>query len=73
MSELQDSVGEYDPQIPHYSSTYNTDLPKRDPGASDYLRVSIQPWAAVHMKKDTLLGTLTFQISFQGKLGIEPP
>ena len=36
--ERSDNVGEVDPQIPHYSNTYNTDSPKRDPGASDYPR-----------------------------------
>ena len=30
-------------------------------------RVRIWPWAVVHMKKATLLGTLTFQMPFQGK------
>ena len=36
-------------------------------------KVSIWPWVAVHMKKATLLGTLAFQIPFQGKLEREVP
>ena len=31
-------------------------------------KVRIWPWAAVHIKNATLLGTLTFQMPFQGKM-----
>ena len=46
---------------------------KERPRSIRLSKVSIWPWAAIHMKKATLLGFLIFQIPFQGKLGIEPP
>ena len=41
---------------------------KGQPRSIRLSKVRIWPWAAVHIKKTTILGTLTFQIPFQGKV-----
>ena len=46
---------------------------QREAPEHQIIQISIQPWAAVHKKKATLLGTLTFQVPFQGKLQRDVP
>ena len=63
-----------DPPIPHYFDTYNTNSPMTYPPVLVRLsKVRIFPNAIVHKKNETLLGTLTDQMPFQGKGAVEAP